>query len=55
MTTRQRQIVWFLAIYGLSVGALTFSGAAHPDVIAVDNLVRWSPLNGKQRNERESS
>jgi hypothetical protein len=36
-------------------GCFDFSGAAHPDVITVDNLVRWSSLNGKQRDERESS
>jgi len=36
MTTRQRQILWFLAIYGLSVGALTFLA------LLTRTLLRWT-------------
>jgi hypothetical protein len=36
MTTRQRQILWLLAIYGLSVGALTFLA------LLTRTLLRWT-------------
>jgi hypothetical protein len=36
MTTRHRQILWFFAIYGLSVGALTFLA------LLTRTLLRWT-------------
>jgi hypothetical protein len=36
MTTRQRQILWFLAIYGSSVGALALLA------LLTRTLLRWT-------------